>query len=72
MIKIMDTHSQIDTLFVNGTFDLEKWESYMNSLYKNSADIFKNDLKEYLNSGEYVYEKDILPILNAVYQHPKL
>lgn len=72
MIKIVDTYSKIDTLFVNGTFSLEKWELYINSIYDNSADIFKNDLKEYLDSGKYVYEKDILPIINAVNGHPAL
>ena len=44
----------------------------MNSIYEGSADIFKNDLKEYLNSGEYDYEKDILPILDGVNRHPAL
>lgn len=72
MIKIIDTYSQINTLFENETFNLEKWESYINSIYENSADIFKNDIKEYLDSGKCVYEKDILPIINAVNGHSAL
>lgn len=72
MIKTIDTYSQIDTLFDNGKFNTEKWELYINSIYDECADIFKNDLRYYLDSGNYVYEKDILPIINAVYKNPQL
>ena len=72
MIRIIDTYSQFDSLFRKGKFELVKWEMYINSIYDNSAEIFKNDLREYLDSGEYVYEKDILPIINAVYGHQAL
>lgn len=72
MVRIIDTFSQIDTLFDSETLNQEKWELYINSIYDGSADIFKDDLKEYLDSGKYVYEKDILPIINAVYGHPSL
>lgn len=72
MIKIIDASSQIETLFDNGEFNIEKWESYINSIYDKSADIFKADLNECLDNGNYIYEKDILPILNAVYKNPQL
>lgn len=72
MIKIIDTYSQIENLFDNGKFNLKKWELYINSTYDKSANIFKDDLRECLDSGNYVYEKDILPILNAVYENPQL
>lgn len=72
MIKIIDTLSQIDSLFDKGTFNLRIWEEYINSIYDKSADIFQNDLKEYLDSGNYVFENDILPIINAVHGHPSL
>lgn len=72
MIKIIDTYSQINAVFQNETFNLKKWELYINSIYENSADIFKKDLEEYLNSGEYVYDKDILPIINGVYGNSAL
>lgn len=72
MIRIVDTYAQIGTLFDDGTFNIEKWELYINSIYDKSANIFKDDLRECLDSGNYVYEKDILPILNAVYENSKL
>ena len=72
MIKIIDTLAQINSLFDDRTFNIGKWENYINSIYDKSADIFKNDLKEYLESGDYIYEKDILPIINAVYDNISL
>ncbi|MBQ7921921.1 MAG: hypothetical protein IJ325_05000 [Clostridia bacterium] len=72
MIRIIDTFSQIDSLFDNGTFNLVMWEKYMNFIYERSADIFKDDLKECLDSGNYIFEKDILPIINAVHGHTAL
>lgn len=72
MIKIIDTLPQIDSLFDSGTFNLETWEEYINSIYEKSANIFEDDLKEYLDSGNYVYENDVLPIINAVNGHSEL
>lgn len=69
MIKIIDTFSQIDYLFDNGSFNLKAWKEYINSIYDNASNIFEDDLKEYLDSGKYVYENDILPIINTVHGH---
>ena len=62
VIKIIDASSQIETLFDNGEFNIEKWESYINSIYDKSADIFKADLNECLDNGNYIYEKNIITI----------
>lgn len=72
MIKIIDTYSQINSLFENGMFIQAKWESYINSIYDNSAHFFIGDLNECLDSGNYDYKKDVLSVLNAVYNNPKL
>lgn len=72
MIKIIDTFSQIDSLFNNGTFHLKMWKEYINSIYDKASSIFEDDLKEYLDSGNYVYENDILPIINTVHGHSSL
>ena len=72
MIKIVDTYPQISSLFENGMFCQTKWEAYINSVYADCAHVFKDDLKEGLESGCYVYEKDVLPVLNAVCKHPEL
>lgn len=72
MVTIRDTFSQIDRVFCDGRFDLKRWRGYINSIYRKAAGIFENDLQEYINSGSYTYEDDILPILNRVQGHPFL
>ena len=71
MINIIDTYLKIPSLFDNGKFNLEKWEEYINSVCESSAQIFKNDLQECLHTGNCTYEKDILPIIQAVPGHPE-
>ena len=72
LIKIIDTFSQVETLYGDGMFDIEKWEIYINSIYDESASFFKDDLKKSLDSGDYDYEKDVLPIINAINENPQL
>lgn len=72
MVQIIDTFSQIGEVFCNGRFDLKRWREYINTIYRNTSDIFEDDLQEYVDSGSYTYEDDILPILNRVQGHPFL
>lgn len=72
MIKIIDTFAQINNLFEDGKFILDKWKEYMNSIYDNAANLVIDDMKECFGNGDYVYEKDILPIITAVYKHSGL
>ena len=71
MIRIIDTYPQIASLFVGGCFSIERWEAYIDSAYKGSAELFKKDMQECLDGG-YSYEKDFLPVLNAVCGHESL
>jgi len=72
MIRIIDTYADISCLFDNGNFNMETWKIYINQIYTNSAELFLSDMQECLDNGKYSYEKDILPILNDVYDNPKL
>lgn len=72
MIRIIDTYADINRLFDSGNFNIDRWKTYINQIYDNSADIFISDMKECLGNGKYTYESDILPILNDVYEKPKL
>ena len=67
MINVIDTYPMINTLYENGTFCIDKWERYVNEIYKDSAPIILNDMNDCLGAGDYSYEKDIFPIINAVY-----
>ena len=72
MIKIVDTYSPIMELFERGVFSLEKWRKYINLIYADSSHMFEDDIKEYIDTGKYTFEKDFLPIINAVYKNPSL
>lgn len=72
MVQIIDTFSQIGEVFCNGRFGLKRWREYINTIYRNTSDIFEDDLQEYIDSGSYTYEDDILPLLNRVQGHPFL
>lgn len=72
MVQIIDTFPQIGEVFCNGRFDLKRWREYINTIYRNTSGIFEDDLQEYIDSGSYTYEDDILPILNRVQGHPFL
>ena len=68
IIKIIDTYLQINSIFENEMFNCEKWKFYIDAIFDNSANIFIDDMK----SANYVYEKDVLPIINSVHRHPAL
>lgn len=72
MIQIIDTCPEIPTLFENGTFQENRWENYINRICPNSAQLFREDANECISSGKYTFEKDFLPVINAVCQNPKL
>lgn len=72
MIKIINTLPQINELFDKGIFNLEKWKIYINSLYNGSENMFLDDAKEYTSTGKYTFENDFLPIIDAVYDNPKI
>ena len=72
MIKIINTLPQIYELFDNGSFNIEKWKIYINSIYKDCDNLFISDVEEYTRTGKYTFENDFLPIINAVYRNLKL
>ncbi len=72
MIKIIDTYNQIGDLFIGGNFDFEKWKKYINSMYPDCDKMFTDDVKEYIATGKYTFEQDFLPIINNVFNNPKL
>jgi len=72
MINVIDTLPQIGFLFDNGKFNIDKWKTYINGIYENGSHIFLADLEEYTAGGKYTYERDFLPIINAVYDNSEL
>ena len=66
MIKIVDTYAEIPSLFEDGKFQIEKWRIYAEKIYPALADIFESETENYTKNGDYTFEKDFLPIINAV------
>ena len=71
MLKIINTSGQIDDLFDKGAFFRDKWREYINLIYEDSSHLFEDEVEEYIASGEYTFEKDFLPVIQAVFQNPK-
>lgn len=72
MIRIIDASRQIPGLYTPSGFDYGKWEAYINSIFPASVHVFTDEVKQYLESGQYTFEKDFLPVLNAVPGNPGL
>ena len=72
MINIKDTYNEISLLFDNGCFRIEKWRKYSDKISEGLGEIFEDEIKDYIKTGEYSFEKDFLPMINSVYNNPKL
>lgn len=70
-MKITNTLDKIKTVYKNGEFNFNKWEEYVNSIYPNFAQLFIEDMNQTLKTGLFSYEKDYLPLLNAVSRKTK-
>ena len=65
-MKITDTFSLILSLYENGTFIPERWDDYARSIHPDLPKLCRDDMDECLATGQYSWEKDYLPVLNAV------
>ena len=72
MITIINKLDNIDLLFDNGRFNLDKWTLYINSIYENSDYVFKQELNEYTKNNKYSWDNDFLPIINNVYNNENI
>lgn len=64
-MRIIDTSDQFLSAFEAGQFDLQKWEAYMDAFVPGAKELCLDDMREVLAAG-YSWEKDFLPVLNAV------
>ena len=64
MIRIFDTYRGLTDLLQDG-FGLDKWRNYLNNYYDGIADLCYKDLTDCIDMGIYIYDRDILPIINA-------
>lgn len=65
-MRITDTSDSILSSFDNGLFDAEKWAAYIDKAIPGAREICEMDKQECIAAG-FSWEKDYLPVLNAVY-----
>lgn len=65
-MRIINTSSDFLSVFEDGHFNLEKWETYIDKWVPGAKKLCQNDLKECIEAG-YSWNDDYLPILNAVF-----
>lgn len=72
MLRCVDTFSEIPALFPRGVFELAAWRAYAQARFGSGASLFEDDMNDCLLTGNYTYERDFLPVLQAVWNHPRL
>ena len=72
MLSLIDSCPQIEKLWKDGLLQFNQWEIYADEVYEGIAEILKQDIQSYLETGMYSFEQDFLPLMQAVHQNPKL
>lgn len=65
-MQIVDSMKDICLCYENGVFSLKRWRGYMQNVYPSAIQIIEED------SACYDFQKDILPVLNAVPNKPAM
>lgn len=65
-MNIIDATKDILTAYENNQFNIEKWKSYMDAALPQAKQICLQDLKDSISPDGLSWEKDYLPVLNAV------
>ena len=55
--------NNLDRLLENGTFSIDRWKHYIENVFSGLSEVVIED------SSGYIFEKDILPIINNVYDN---
>ena len=65
-MRIADTCPALLTAYEGTAFHFEKWKAYIDSTLPGASSMLIADMKQCLETGEFSWEKDYLPVLNAV------
>ena len=65
-MRITDTSDILLSSFDDGTFDTVKWEAYIDKAVPGARELCEMDKEECIDAG-FSWEKDFLPVLNAVF-----
>lgn len=67
-MRIIDTYPLIPAAFENGLFSPARWRDYIDTALPGVRPLQEADVKAVLATGSFTWEKDYLPVLNAVIQ----
>ena len=65
-MEIVNTYPALLVAYEGSAFCFEKWKSYIDSMLPDVSSSLISDVKECLGTGAFSWEKDYLPVLNAV------
>ena len=71
-MRIIDTYSAVLAAYEGTVFRFERWKSYIDSVLPGASSLFLSDVKQCLEAGGFSWEKNYLPVLNAVALHDEL
>ena len=64
MFRVIDTTPQIPFTGPSDSFDLPRWEAYMDAVLPGAKTMCRRDMEECVAAG-YAWEEAFLPVLNA-------
>ncbi len=65
-MRIIDTYPNIPAAYENGVFSLDRWRAYIDAAIPGLRPLLETDAKSVLDTGGFTWEKDFLPVLNAL------
>ena len=65
-MKIINTINDIFDIYSSGSFDINKWNNYINRINSKLGQLCVQDMNEAINTGQVSFKKDYLSILNNV------
>lgn len=65
-MEIKDTYPALLTSYEGGAFSLPRWRAYIEGKLPGKSPFFLSDMENMAAAGKLSFEKDYLPVLNAV------
>ena len=65
-MRIINTINDIFDIYSSGSFDINKWNNYINRINSKLGQLCVQDMNEAINTGQVSFKKDYLPIINNV------
>ena len=65
-MKIVNTYPDLLAAYEDDVFRFQKWESYIDSTLPGVSSLLISDMQKCLETGKVSWDRDYLPVLNAV------